>query len=184
MNHADPNTMRARARQAIELLKTQLFDTGTVDPVVALYFDDHIEQVQFEDPSVLDHFDIRTARSFDYLRTLVGIKTPQAAMLTLDVRMGLFENDEREVVAEKTAIFLMLDSPLLTIQIILPYRRSAGMVAVSEVHYTEMPGDENASPCPIIKIVSEAPRAVCGETASPADVRVACEVVEPTRITT
>jgi hypothetical protein len=91
----------------------------------------------------------------------VGIKTPQAAMLALDVRMGLFENDEREVVAEKTAIFLMLDSPLLTIQIILPYRRSGGRIAVSEVHYTEMPGDENASPCPIFKMFSEVPMAVC-----------------------
>ena len=124
MNHADPNTMRARATQAIELLKTQLFDTGTVDPVVALYFDDHIEQVQFEDPSVLEHFDVRTARSFDYLRTLVGIKMPQAAMIALDVRMGLFENDDREVVTEKTAVFLMLDSPLLTIHAILPYARN------------------------------------------------------------
>lgn len=161
MNHADPGTMRARARQAIEILKTQLLQTGTVAPLVALYFDDHIEQVQFEDPTVLDHFDIRTARSFDYLRTLVGIKMPQAAMLTLDVRMGLFENDEREVVAEKTAIFLMLDSPLLTIQIILSYRRSGGRVDVSEVHYTEMPGDPNASPCPIFKMFSEVPMAVC-----------------------
>jgi len=161
MNHADPGTMRARARQAIEILKTQLLQTGTVAPLVALYFEDHIEQVQFEDPTVLDHFDIRTARSFDYLRTLVGIKTPQAAMLALDVRMGLFENDEREVLAEKTAIFLMLDSPLLTIQIILPYRRSGGRVAVSEVHYTEMPGDENASPCPSFKMFSEVPMAVC-----------------------
>ena len=161
MSHADPGTMRARARQAIEILKAQLLQTGTVEPLVALYFDDHIEQVQFEDPSVLDHFDIRTARSFDYLRTLVGIRIPQAAMITLDVRMALFENDERELVAEKTAIFLMLDSPLLTIQVILPYRRSGGRVAVSEVHYTEMPGDENASPCPIFKIFSEAPMAVC-----------------------
>ena len=76
MNHANPDTMRARARQAIELLKTQLVDTGTVQPLVALYFDKHIEQVQFEDPSVLDHFDIRTERSFDYLRTMVGLRTP------------------------------------------------------------------------------------------------------------
>jgi hypothetical protein len=128
---------------------------------VALYFDNHIEQLQFEDPSVLDHFDLRTARSFDYLRTPVGIRTPQAAMITLDIRMGPFENDERELVAEKTAIFLMLDSPLLTIQVILPYRRSGRRVAVSEVHYTEIPGDENASLCPIFKIFSEAPMAVC-----------------------
>ena len=161
MNHADPNTMRARARQAIELLKAQLFDTGTVDPVVALYFDDHIEQVQFEDPSVLEHFDVRTARSFDYLRTLVGIKTPQAAMIALNIRMGPFENDEREVVADKTAIFLMLDSPLLTIQAILPYKRSGGRIAVSDVHYSEMPGDENATPCQIFKVFADVPAAVC-----------------------
>jgi hypothetical protein len=161
MNHANPDTMRARARQAIELLKTQLVDTGTVQPLVALYFDDHIEQVQFEDPSVLDHFDIRTARSFDYLRTLVGIKAPQAAMMTLDVRMGPFENDEREVVPEKTAIFLMLDSPLLTIQVILPYKRSGGRIAVSRVQYTEMPGGEETTPCQIFKLFSDAPARVC-----------------------
>ena len=153
--------MRARARQAIAILKTQLLQTGTVEPLVALYFHNHIEQVQFEDPSVLDHFDVRTARSFDYLRTLVGIRNPQAAMITLDVRMGPFENDERDVVAEKTAIFLMLDSPLLTIQVILPYTRIGGRVAVSETHYTEMPGEDNASPCQILKIFSEAPMAVC-----------------------
>jgi hypothetical protein len=113
MNHADPNTMRARARQATEILKTQLLGTGTVEPLVALYFDDHIEQVEFQDPSVLEHFDVRTARSFDYLRTLVRIKNPQAAMITLAVRMGPFESDERDVLADTTAIFLMLDSPLL-----------------------------------------------------------------------
>src|SRR5229473_3334867 len=88
MNHADPNTMRARARQATEILKTQLLGTGTIEPLVALYFDDHIEQVEFQDPSVLEHFDVRTARSFDYLRTLVRIKNPQAAMITLDVRIS------------------------------------------------------------------------------------------------
>src|ERR1022692_1773711 len=65
MNHADPNTMRARARQATEILKTQLLGTGTIEPLVALYFDDHIEQVEFQDPSVLEHFDVRTARSLD-----------------------------------------------------------------------------------------------------------------------
>jgi hypothetical protein len=161
MNHANPDTMRARARQAIELLKTQLVDTGTVQPLVALYFDDHIEQVQFEDPSVLDHFDIRTARSFDYLRTLVRIKAPQAAIMTLDVRMGPFENDEREVVPEKTAIFLMLDSPLLTIQVILPYTRSGGIVAVSGVQYTETPGAEGTTPCQLFKLFGDASGDVC-----------------------
>ena len=153
--------MRARARQAIEILKAQLLDTGTLEPMVALYFEDHIEQVQFEDPSVLDYFDIRTERTFDYLRAMVGLRTPQAAMITLDVRMGPFENDEREVVAEKTAIFLMLDSPLLTIQVIVPYTRSGGRIAVSRVYYTEMPGDENAAPCPLFKIFPGAPVAVC-----------------------
>jgi hypothetical protein len=161
MNHTNPDTMRARARQAIELLKTQLVDTGTVQPLVALYFDNHIEQVQFEDPSVLDHFDIRTARSFDHLRTLVGIKTPQAAMMTLDVRMGPFEGDEREVMPEKTAIFLMLDSPLLTIQVILPYTRSGGRIAVSRVQYAEMPGTEEITPCQIFKLFPDAPARVC-----------------------
>src|ERR1035441_3532378 len=68
MNHADPNTMRARARQATEILKTQMLGTGAIEPLVALYFDDHIEQAEFEDPSVLEHFDVRTARSFDYLQ--------------------------------------------------------------------------------------------------------------------
>src|ERR1700694_761065 len=126
MNHADPNTMRARARQATEILKTQLLGTGTVEPLVALYFDDHIEQVEFQDPSVLEHFDVRTARSFGYLRTLVRIKNPQAAMITLDVQMGPFESDERDVLADTTAIFLMLDSPLLTIQVLLPYTRCGG----------------------------------------------------------
>jgi len=45
-----PNTMRARARQATEILKTQLLGTGAIEPLVALYFDDHIEQVEFQDP--------------------------------------------------------------------------------------------------------------------------------------
>src|SRR5580693_10077362 len=161
MNHADPNTMRARARQATEILKAQLLETGTVESLVALYFEDHIEQVQFEDPSVLEHFDIRTERSFDYLRTMVGLRTPQAAMITLDVRMGPFENDEREIVAEKTAIFLMLDSPLLTIQVILPYTRSGGRIAVSRVQYTEMLGAEEITPCQIFKLFSDAPVRVC-----------------------
>ena len=161
MNHENPDTMCARARQAIALLKTQLVDTGTVQALVALYFDDHIEQVQFEDPSVLDHFDIRTARSFDCLRTLVGIKAPKAAMMALDVRMGPFESDERDVVPEKTAICLMLDSPLLTIQAILPYTRSGGSVALSGVQYTEMPGSEETAPCQIFKLFSDAPVGAC-----------------------
>jgi hypothetical protein len=108
----------------------------------------------------LDNFDIRTARSFDYLRTVVGIKNPQAALIALDVRMGRFENDERDVVPEKTAVFLMLDSPLLTIQIILPYKRSGGKVVLSEAQYTEMPGDDGDAPCQLFKLF-EAPVGVC-----------------------
>src|SRR5260370_28081928 len=138
MNHADPNTMRARARQATEILKTQLLGTGTIEPLVALYFDDHIEKVEFQDPSVLQHFDVRTARSFDYLRTIVGIKKPQAAMIALDVRMGPFESDERDILADTTAVFLMLDSPLLTIQVLLPYTRCGGGGPVSQFFYQEM----------------------------------------------
>jgi len=161
MNHADPNVMRARAHQATELLKTQLLRTGTIEPLVALYFDDHIEQVEFQDPSVLEHFDIRTARSLDYLRTLVRIKNPQAAMITLDVQMGPFECDERNVLADTTAVFLMLDSPLLTIQVLLPYPRCGGTIAVSNVHYTEMPGDDSEEPCQLFKILSDVAAAVC-----------------------
>src|ERR1700688_3531006 len=147
MNHADPNTMRARARQAAEILKTQLLGTGTREPLVALYFDDHIEQVEFQDPSVLEHFDVRTARSFDYLRTLVRIKNPQAAIITLDVQMGPFESDERDVLADTTAIFLMLDSPLLTIQVLLPYTRCGGGTDGSKFSHNAMAGDDRSSPC-------------------------------------
>jgi hypothetical protein len=161
MNHADPNTMRARARQATEILKSQLLGTGAIEPLVALYFDDHIEQVEFQDPSVLEHFDLRTARSFDYLRTMVGIKKPQAAMITLDVRMGPFESDRRDVLADSTAIFLMLDSPLLTIQVLLPYIRCGGRTAVSNVHYTEMPGDDGGMPCQLFKVFPDVPAEVC-----------------------
>jgi hypothetical protein len=86
-------------------LKQQLLRTGTIEPLVAFYFSDHIEQVQFEDPSILEHFDVRTARSFEYLRTLARINKPQATLITLDVRMGLFESEDTEVVADTTAIF-------------------------------------------------------------------------------
>lgn len=161
MNHADPNTMRVRARQAIHILRTRLFCTGTLEPLVALYFEDHIEQVQFEDPSVLDNFDIRTARSFDYLRTLVRIKAPQAAIITLDVRMRPFEDDPGDVELERTAIFLMLDSPLLTIQVILPYTRSCGRISVSKMQYTETAGDKDTPPCQLFKIFSTASGDVC-----------------------
>jgi hypothetical protein len=161
MNHADPETMRARARQAVDFLKQQLLRTGTIEPLVAFYFADHIEQIQFEDPSILEHFDVRTARSFEYLRTLARINKPQAALITLDVRMGRFESEDREVVADTTAIFVMFDSPLLTIQAIAPYTRSNGRITVSNVHFSEMPGDDNAAPCPLFRIFSDAPVTVC-----------------------
>ena len=161
MNHADPDTMRARARQAVDFLKQQLLRTGTIEPLVAFYFSDHIEQVQFEDPSILEHFDVRTARSFDYLRTLARVNKPQAALITLDVRMAPFGSEDREVVADTTAIFVMFDSPLLTIQAIAPYTRSNGRITVSKVQFSEMPGDDNAVPCPLLRIFSDAPVAVC-----------------------
>jgi hypothetical protein len=161
MNHADPETMRARARQAVDFLKQQLVRTGTIEPLVAFYFSDHIEQVQFEDPSILEHFDVRIARSFDYLRTLARINKPLAALITLDVRMGPFESEDREVVADTTAIFVMFDSPLLTIQAIAPYTRSNGRITVSKVQFSEMPGDDNAAPCPLLRMFSDAPVAVC-----------------------
>ena len=161
MNHSDPDTMRARARQAIHFLTQQLVRTGTIEPLVAFYFADHIEQVQFEDPSILEHFDVRTARSFEYLRTLARINKPQAALITLDVRMGPLGSDDREVVADTTAILVMFDSPLLTIQAIAPYRRSNGRITVSKVQFSEMPGDDNAAPCPLLRIFSDAPVAVC-----------------------
>jgi hypothetical protein len=161
MNHANPETMRARARQAIDVLQQQLLRTGTIEPLVAFYFSDHIEQVKFEDPSILEHFDVRTARSFDYLRTLARIKKPEAALITLDVRKGPFESEDREVVADTTAIFVMFDSPLLTIQAIAPYTRSNGRITVSKVDFSEMPGDDNAAPCPLLRIFSDAPMPVC-----------------------
>jgi hypothetical protein len=161
MNHSDPETMRARARQAIDFLTQQLLRTGTIEPLVAFYFADHIEQIQFEDPSILEHFDVRTARSFDYLRTLARINKPQAALITLYVRMARLESDEREAIADTTAIFVMFDSPLLTIQAIAPYTRSNGRITVSKVHFSEMPGDDNAAPCPLLRIFSDAPVAVC-----------------------
>ena len=88
MNHADPNTMRARARQATEILKGQLLDTGTVESLVALYFEDHIEQVQFEDPSVLEHFDIRTPSATndsisENCRKLISPRTTRSEQPTL-----------------------------------------------------------------------------------------------------
>jgi hypothetical protein len=89
------------------------------------------------------------------------MRAPQAAIITLDVRLAAFENDEREVVADQTGIFPMLDSPLLTIQVILPYTRSRGRVAVSKVHWTEVPGDQFAAPCQLFKIFSDAPAGVC-----------------------
>jgi hypothetical protein len=93
---------------------------------------------------------------------LVRIKNPQAAMIALDVRMGPFESDERDVLTDTTAVFLMLDSPLLTIQVLLPYRRSGGRTAVSNVHYTEMPGDDGGgAPCQLFKVFPDVRAAVC-----------------------
>jgi hypothetical protein len=149
--------MRAKTREAMGVLKQQLLRTGAIEPLVALFFADHIEQVQFEDPSILETFDVRTVRSFDYLRTVARLKKPQAALIALDVLMGPFESDELDVAADTTAILVLFDSPLLTIQAIAPYTRSNGKISIANVQFSEMPGDEGAVPCPLLRIFVDAP---------------------------
>lgn len=160
MNHADVNTMRAKARGAIDFLKSQLLETGTVEPVIALVFSDHIEQIQFNDPTILEHFDLRTMKSFDYVRGMVAIKKPQSAMIALDVRMRSLVSEERDVLADKTAIFLVLDSALLTIQVILPYTRSGGRIVFSNEQFTEMTGADGNSPCLLFRLFPSTPKVV------------------------
>jgi hypothetical protein len=160
MNHSDPNTMRDKASGAVRFLKNQLLETGTVEPLIALFFDNHIEQLQFEAPSILEHFDRRTMKSFDYVRQMVSVKQPQAAMVALDVRMGRFESEDLDPIANTTAIFLMLDSPLLTIQAIVPYERSGGVITFGKEQLTEMSGDSNDSPCLLLKLFSSVPLGV------------------------
>jgi hypothetical protein len=157
MNHADVNTMRSKARGAIGFLKNQLLETGAVEPVVALLFSDHIEQIQFDDPSILEHFDLRTMKGFDYVRRMVGLKQPQSAMIALGVRMGPLVSETSDVLADTTAIFVMLDSPLLTIQVILPYSRSGGGIVFSKEQFTEMTGAKRDSPCLLLKLFPSAP---------------------------
>lgn len=157
MNHANPTVMRAKAKDAIDFLKNQLVTAGNIDPLVALLFHDHIEQVQFEDPSILEHFDLRTMKGFDYLRNVVRLNQPQAAMIALDVRMGRLESEEIDVVPSTTAIFFMLDSPLLTIQVIVPYVRSGDGITLSREQFTESASDEEDIPCPLFRLFSRAP---------------------------
>jgi hypothetical protein len=157
MNHANPPVMRAKAREAIDFLKNQLLTTGNIEPLVALLFHDHIEQVQFEDPAILEHFDLRTMKGFDYLRNVVRLKQPQAAMIALDVRMGRFESEELDAVPDTTAIFFMLDSPLLTIQVIVFYVRAGDGVTLAREQFTESTSDEDDIPCPLFRLFSRAP---------------------------
>ena len=161
MNHSNPTAMRAKTRHAVDYLKNQLVTTGNIEPLVALLFHDHIEQVQFEDPSVLEHFDLRTMKGFDYLRNVVRLKQPQAAMIALDVRMGRFESEEVDVVPDTTAIFFMLDSPLLTIQVIVLYVRSGDGITLSREQFTESTSDEDDIPCPLFRLFSRAPALAC-----------------------
>jgi hypothetical protein len=161
MNHANPPVMRAKAREAIDFLKNQLLTTGNIEPLVALLFHDHIEQVQFEDPAILEHFDLSTMKGFDYLRNVVRLKQPQAAMIALDVRMGRFESEEVDAVPDTTAIFFMLDSPLLTIQVIVPYVRSGNGFTLSGEQFTESTSDEDDIPCPLFRLFSRAPALAC-----------------------
>jgi hypothetical protein len=153
--------MRAKARDAVDFLKNQLVTTGSIEPLVALLFHDHIEQVQFEDPSILEHFDLRTMRGFDYLRNVVRLKHPQAAMIALDVRMGPFESEEVDVAPDTTAIFFMLDSPLLTIQVIVPYARSRNRITLSREQFTESISDTQDIPCRLFRLFSNAPALAC-----------------------
>jgi hypothetical protein len=159
MNHADVHTMRTKARGAIGFLKSQLLETGTVEPVIALLFSDRIEQIQFEDHAVLDHFDVRTMKSFDYVRRIVAIKHPQSAMIALDVRMAPLSG-ENGAPSEIMAIFVMLDSPLLTIQVILPYSRSSRGIVFSKEQFTETTGTERDSPCLLLKLFPNVPAVV------------------------
>jgi hypothetical protein len=160
MNHADVNTMRAKARGAIGFLKSQLLETGTIDPVIALLFGDHIEQVKFDDPAILKKFDAQTKKSFDFVRRMVAVKQPQSAMIALDVQMRPVTADESDVQADTTAIFLMLDSPLLTIQVLLPYFRSRGGIVFSKEQFMEMTGGERDSPVLLLKLFPTAPALV------------------------
>jgi hypothetical protein len=153
--------MRSKAREAIDFLKNQLVTTGNIDPLVALLFHDHIEQVQFEEPSILEHFDLRTMKGFDYLRHVVRLKQPQTAMIALDVRMGRFESEEADVVGDTTAIFFMLDSPLLTIQVIVPYVRSGDGITLSREQFTESTSDEEDIPCRLFRLFSSASALAC-----------------------
>ena len=153
--------MRAKAREAIDFLKNQLLTTGNIEPLVALLFHDHIEQVQFEDPTILEHFDLRTMKGFDYLRNVVRLKQPQTAMIALDVRMGRFESEEVDAVPDTTAIFFMIDSPLLTIQVIVPYVRSGNGITLSREQFTEYTSDEDDIPCPLFRLFSRAPALAC-----------------------
>ena len=157
MNHADPNTMRDKARGAVRFLKNQLLETGTVEPLIALFFDNHIEQIQFEDLSILAHFDRRTMKSFDFVRQMVSVRQPQAAIVALDVRMGRFESEDLDPIADTTAIFLMLESPLLTIQVIVPYGRSRDVITFGKENFTEITGEGNDSPCLLLKLFSRVP---------------------------
>jgi len=153
--------MRAKARAAVDFLKNQLVTTGNIEPLVALFFHDHIEQVQFEDPSILEHFDLRTMRGLDYLRNVARLKHPQAAMIALDVRMGRFESEEVDVAPDTTAIFFMLDSPLLTIQVIVPYARSRNGITLSREQFTESTSDKEDIPCPLFRVFSNASALAC-----------------------
>ena len=160
MNHADVNTMRSKARGAVSFLKSELLRTGNVEPVIALLFSDHIEQVLFDEPAILEHFDMRAMKSFDYVRRIVALKQPQSAMIALDVRMAPVISEETDPLPDTTAIFVMLDSPLLTIQVILPYSRSGGGIRFSNEQFTEMTGTERDSPCLLLKLFPNAPAVV------------------------
>lgn len=156
MNHANPDLMRAKARQATDYLKDRIVKTGAIEPLVALMFHDHIEQVEFEDSSILEHFDLKTAKNFDYVRSMVSIKRPQATMITLDVRMGLLESEEVDAVADTNAILVVLESALATIQVIVPYTRAGNQINLLREEFTEATNEEEQIPCSMFRLFSKA----------------------------
>jgi hypothetical protein len=75
--------------------------------------------------------------------------------------MGRFDSEELDVVPDTTAIFFMLDSPLLSIQAIVPYARSGDGIILSREQFTEFTSDKEDVPCPLFRLFSIAPVLVC-----------------------
>jgi hypothetical protein len=70
----------------------------------------------------------------------------------------------------------MFDSPLLTIQAIAPHTRSNGRITVLNVHFSEMPGDDNAAPCPLLR-TSRMPREIALSRQVGSNIRISDEIL-------